>query len=59
MPGTGHRIVVPGQLREVRPDEVIVMNPVYRAEIGEQLRGLGLEPELLTVADSCDNNGPT
>jgi hypothetical protein len=59
MPGTGHRIVGPGQLREVRPDEVIVMNPVYRAEIGEQLRGLGLEPELLTVADSCDNNGPT
>jgi SAM-dependent methyltransferase len=59
MPGTGHRIVGPGQLREVRPDEVIVMNPVYRAEIGEQLRGLGLVPELLTVADSCDNRGPT
>jgi hypothetical protein len=59
MPGTGHRIVGPGELREVRPDEVIVMNPVYRAEIGEQLRGLGLEPGLLTVADSCDNRGPT
>jgi hypothetical protein len=59
MPGTGHRIVGPEQLREVRPDEVIVMNPIYRAEIAEQLRGLGLEPELLTVADSCENRGPT
>lgn len=55
MPGTGHRIVGPEQLREVRPDEVIVMNPIYRAEIGDQLRGLGLEPELLTVADSREN----
>jgi hypothetical protein len=59
MPGTGHRIVGPGQLRDVRPDQVIVMNPVYRAEIGEQLRRLGLEPELLTVADPCGNRGPS
>lgn len=59
MPGTGHRIVGPERLREVRPDEVIVMNPIYRAEIAEQLRGLGLAPELLTVGDSCDDRGPT
>ena len=55
MPGTGHRIVGPEALRDVRPDAVIVMNPIYRAEIGEQLRRLGLDPELLTVADSCDD----
>lgn len=55
MPGTGHRIVGPEQLRDLRPDEVIVMNPIYRAEIGEQLRALGLEPELLTVAEPSDD----
>jgi hypothetical protein len=55
MPGTGHRIVGPEALRDVRPDAVIVMNPIYRAEIGEQLRSLGLDPELLTVADSSDD----
>lgn len=59
MPGTGHRIVGPGQLREVRPDQVIVMNPIYREEIGEQLRGLGLEPELLTVAETSSDSGRT
>jgi len=57
MPGTGHRIVAPESLREVRPDEVIVMNPIYRAEIGERLRGLGLDPVLLTVAESCGGGG--
>ena len=57
MPGTGHRIVAPEELREVRPDQVIVMNPIYRDEIGEQLRGLGLETELLTVAESSGDSG--
>ncbi|TFG59567.1 MAG: methyltransferase domain-containing protein [Deltaproteobacteria bacterium] len=57
MPGTGHRIVGPETLRELRPDQVIVMNPIYRDEIGEQLRGLGLEPELLTVAESFGDRG--
>jgi hypothetical protein len=59
MPGTGHPIVGPEQLLEVRPDQVIVMNPIYRKEIGEQLRGLGLEPELLTVAESSGDSGRT
>jgi hypothetical protein len=57
MPGTGHRIVAPEELRKVRPDQVIVMNPIYRDEIGEQLRELGLEPELLTVAESSGDSG--
>lgn len=59
MPGTGHRIVGPEQLREVCPDQVIVMNPIYREEIGEQLRGLGLAPELLTVSESSGDTGRT
>ncbi len=37
VPGTGHEIVAPEALREVRPDVVIVMNPIYREEIAERV----------------------
>lgn len=47
--GTGHPIVAPEALRECRPDVVIVMNPVYRDEVGRELQRLGLGPRVLTV----------
>ena len=37
MPGTGHEIVAPAQLREIRPSLVVVMNPVYVDEIRHDL----------------------
>jgi SAM-dependent methyltransferase len=43
--GTGQQIVPPEFLREVRPDVVIVMNPVYEDEIRQIADGLGLSPE--------------
>jgi SAM-dependent methyltransferase len=49
MPGTGHVIVAPAQLPEIRPDLVIVMNAIYRQEIGAELARLGLTPELICV----------
>jgi len=49
MLGTGHKIVGPQDLPSAPPDVVIVMNPVYRDEIANQLRTLGLGPELLTT----------
>lgn len=49
MPGTGQPIVAPAQLRESRPDVVIVMNPIYRDEIQRDLDGMGLAPEVLAV----------
>jgi hypothetical protein len=52
MPGTGHEIVSPERLEALRPDLVLVMNPVYAEEIGSALARLGVETELLTVA--CD-----
>lgn len=47
--GTGHKIVGPERLRAVRPDVVIIMNPIYRDEIRRSLQALGLDPELRTV----------
>ena len=49
MPGTGHAIVAPESLTAAPPDTVIVMNPVYRAEITAQLASLGLQPEILAL----------
>ena len=49
IPGTGHRISAPSALSENTPDLVIVMNPVYRAEIQAEVDRMGIHPELATV----------
>ncbi len=49
LPGGGQEIVAPEFLRGYRPDLVVVMNPVYRAEITRDLERLGLSPEILTL----------
>ena len=48
--GTGHEIVGPDALEAIRPDVVVVMNPIYVEEIGASLRGLGLAPEIVALA---------
>jgi SAM-dependent methyltransferase len=40
--GTGHRVIAPQELTVVRPDLVVVMNPVYLSEIRADLAQLGL-----------------
>jgi SAM-dependent methyltransferase len=42
VPGTGQPVVSPETLVTMRPDIVIVMNPLYQQEISGQLRELGL-----------------
>lgn len=51
MPGCAMPIVAPGALVADPPDIVIVMNPVYRAEIAESLRAMSLAPLVLTAED--------
>jgi SAM-dependent methyltransferase len=43
--GTGHKIVPPSFLAEYRPDIVVVMNPIYQAEIHDTLHKLSIYPE--------------
>jgi SAM-dependent methyltransferase len=50
MPGTGHRIVAPSELALIRPDLVIVMNPIYENEVREDLAKLGLTPRLSSLS---------
>lgn len=46
MAGSGHQIVAPEALREIAPDLVVAMNPIYLDEIGGQLQELGIVTEL-------------
>jgi SAM-dependent methyltransferase len=49
LPVTAHRVESPETLTALRPDAVIITNPAYRNEIGEQLRALGVDAELLVA----------
>jgi len=49
MPGTGHQIVSPNRLQDLRPDLVVVMNPAYAHEIAADLARRDLDAELITV----------
>jgi SAM-dependent methyltransferase len=49
VPGTGQTIVSPDFLKQYLPDAVILMNRAYETEILDDLRGMGLSPEVLTV----------
>lgn len=47
--GTGHPIVAPEALVELAPAHVVIMNPVYRDEIGAELSRLGVAAEVSAV----------
>ena len=47
--GTGQQVVAPEALVEHRPDVVLLMNPIYHAEIEGTLAGLGISCEVVDV----------
>jgi hypothetical protein len=47
--GSGQKIVEPSAVRELRPDVIVLMNPIYREEIDSAVRALGLNPEFLVA----------
>jgi len=49
MPGAGVEIVGPEFLKEYRPSEIIVMNPIYCDEIQRELHRMGVSAQLLPV----------
>lgn len=49
IPGSGQEIVGPQDMRDIGPDRVIIMNPVYTEEIRTTLMGVGLSPTILSV----------
>lgn len=51
LPGSGQKIVEPAFLRDYRPDNVVIMNPIYRREIGCELARQRCEPRVYTIVD--------
>jgi SAM-dependent methyltransferase len=49
LPGTGQRIVAPAFLRDYRPDNVVIMNPVYHDEVERELARQRCEPRVYTI----------
>jgi len=49
MVGSNHEIVSPESLREIAPDLVVAMNPIYLDEIGAELDRLGVQTELTAL----------
>jgi hypothetical protein len=49
--GCGLQVSSPAALRRIRPQVVIVMNPIYVPEVRAGLNALGLAPEIVAVAD--------
>ena len=47
--GSGQEIVSPEFLSKYKPDFVILMNPVYRDEIGQSLEKMSLDAEVIAV----------
>ena len=49
--GSGQEIVGPDALVGIRPNRVIIMNPIYRDEITTTLHNLNLYPTIETIVD--------
>ncbi|MFZ1428047.1 MAG: class I SAM-dependent methyltransferase [Geminicoccaceae bacterium] len=47
--GSGHEIVGPDALTEIKPDAVVIMNPIYIEEISADLKRRGLTPEITAL----------
>jgi len=48
-PGTGQEIVGPESLKDIDPDLIIIMNPIYISEIWETVKRMGLKCRILTA----------
>lgn len=57
LPRSGHLVIGPEALRELKPDLVVVMNPIYVPEITETLEGLGLYPEIRALGVPAETTG--
>jgi len=49
VPSTGHKVVAPEDLASAPADVVVVMNPLYRSEVGERLHALGVSARIESV----------
>jgi len=58
MPGTGHEVISPARAAELRPDAVIVMNPIYTREVAADLASRGVQADMLPLEDATSADPP-
>lgn len=58
MPGTGHEVISPARAAELRPDAVIVMNPIYAREVAADMASRGIQPDILPLEDAASADPP-
>jgi hypothetical protein len=51
LPGSGLPVVAPAKLMELRPEHIVLMNPVYLTEVAKQVRDMGLNSQVRSVND--------
>jgi SAM-dependent methyltransferase len=49
IPGVGKEIMSPEFLKEYKPDQIIVMNPIYCPEIEQMLTNMGITTEIISL----------
>jgi SAM-dependent methyltransferase len=47
--GTGQKVLSPEETARLRPDTILVMNPIYKDEIWAKMSALGLDAEIMVV----------
>ncbi len=47
--GTRQQVLAPDALIKIRPDVVVIMNPIYESEITTQISSMGLHPSILCL----------
>lgn len=57
VPGTGQQVVPPDFLTQYRPDVVILMNPVYHAEVRRELERMNVAARILTLDAAIASEG--
>lgn len=56
LPGMGLKVVSPHKLADCQPHSVVLMNPVYRAEVDTLLRAMVPATRLYTANEICEDN---
>lgn len=49
IPCTAQRVIAPSELRELRPECVVLMNSIYRDEVAEMLDELGVNADVVSA----------
>jgi hypothetical protein len=47
LPCFGQKVIAPSELTAVKPDLVVLMNPIYRDEVRAMLQAMDLAPDLI------------